>query len=236
MHILDLHFRWRAINNAKLQYFFVWELSAPVMAMWFNSIGSFVELLICPTFFLGSACEKYEAWKVPLSFSLSLLGQNGFHYVRNHGNQLSRVTSLQFKSTLHDQEYTGKENFDQNLKWETTLMASQRVKLVTTERYPTELRFSLGRLMCIGHVWLVCFFVRLFVCIASIKGSFVKQLLFYFSSLVIMIYPWRRLLMKMEQLNAGQWCKCKFNVDIHRNVLNNEHFCQRISLQWTLRP
>ena len=31
-------------------------------------------------------------------------------------------------------------------------MASQRTKLVTTGRYPTELRFSLGRLMCIGHV------------------------------------------------------------------------------------
>lgn len=116
MHTLDSHFRWRVKNNANLQYLFVWQLSAPFMAMWFNSIGSFVELLICRTCFLGSACEKYEAWKVPLSFSLSLLGQNGFHYVRNHGNQLGRVTSLRFTSTLHDQEHTGKENFDPNLK------------------------------------------------------------------------------------------------------------------------
>ena len=56
-------------------------------------------------------------------------------------------------------------------------MASQRTKLVTTERYPTELRISLGRLMCIGHVSLVWFFVWMFVSIRSIKGSFVKRLI-----------------------------------------------------------
>lgn len=116
MLILDSHFRWRVKNNANLQYLFVWELRAPVMAKWFNSIGSFVELYYAQHF---CSVRRVKSMKHERSLYLSLcpfLGQNGFHYVRNHGNQLGRVTSVRFTWTLHYQEYTGKENFDPNLK------------------------------------------------------------------------------------------------------------------------